>query len=976
MKQITFRLLCLTLLVTLLPNFSFPQTKTEDQKAERLKTFALKLSESTTADEQNNLLAEEQDLLTPELTLLLIEQARISLAQVNFPKTLIILRLAESLTVQSGDKLNTARILTTFGNLYRNQNKEAQALQYLEKALPLHEELANKPGISNTLFSLGNVHIFLGNYAQALEYSERLRKLSEESGEMLWVAMALSNIGAVYFSQGKYAQALETHQRSLTIYENFGNKFGVSFALHGIGNTHRMYGNYAQALDFFQKSFALSDSLGNIELSLRTLSNIGTLYRTQGKYAQASFYLEKSLKMSEASGNNYWIIISSINLAEINRAARNYPQAKALYEKSLRLSEASGYQDGAAYSLFSIGEILYAEGQYESAKEFAGRAVLILRQTGGQEWLWRALTTAGKIYSALEQTERAGESFNEAITVIESLRAMITGQDTRASYFATTRDPYELLINLLMKQHKKQPTAGYDITALQLSERARTRSLLEALHEARADLRQGVNPPLLERERALQQKLNASAERETRLLSSKATTEDITALQKEIALLAAEYQDVQTEIRRNSPRYAALTQPVPLTTSEIQRDLLDADTILLEFSLGEERSYLWVVTSTSLKSYELPKRTEIENDVRRVVGLLNDGKRWASDEEIAAEYAEAAAGLSQKLFPPSLLSQLKGKRLAIVSDGALQYLPFGALTLLPESGAKNKKQKTDVVPLAVEFEIVSLPSASALAVQRRETLNRKRATKNIAIFADPVFSETDERLTAVKSNQSKVKQVARTDPNRVLLERAFNLNGESREPLSISRLPFTRREAEGIFAETSSKDSLKALDFEANRNNVLKSDISNYRIVHFATHGLLNSQYPELSGIVLSLVNEQGQPVDGFLRLNEIYNLNLSADLVVLSACQTALGKEIKGEGLIGLTRGFMYAGAPRVVASLWKVDDVATAELMKLFYQKMLKEQVRPAAALRTAKVEMWKQKRWNAPFYWAAFELQGEWR
>ncbi len=152
--------------------------------------------------------------------------------------------------------------------------------------------------------------------------------------------------------------------------------------------------------------------------------------------------------------------------------------------------------------------------------------------------------------------------------------------------------------------------------------------------------------------------------------------------------------------------------------------------------------------------------------------------------------------------------------------------------------------------------------------------------------------------------------------------------------------------------------------------------MSQYRIIHFATHGLLNSEHPELSGIVLSLVNENGQPVNGFLRLNEIYNLNLSADLVVLSACQTALGKEVKGEGLIGLTRGFMYAGSPRVVASLWKVDDVATAELMKLFYQKMLREQMRPAAALRAAKVEMWQQKRWNAPFYWAAFEIQGEWR
>ena len=975
MKQPTFRLICLILLVTLSPNFIFAQTKSEDQKAERLKTFVLKLAESRTADEQNALLAEEQDLVSPELTQLLIEQARISLLQGNFQKTLIILRLAESLAGQSGDKLNTARVLTAFGNYYRIQSNESLALEYLEKALPLHEDLRNKLGISNTLFFIGNVHIFLGNYTQALEYSERLLKLNQEPGDVQWVAMALSNIGAVYFSQGKYSQALETHQKSLAIYEMLGNKFGVSFALHGIGNAHRVYGNYAQALDFFQKSLELSDSLGNIELSLRTLSNIGTLYRAQGKYTQAVTYLEKSLKLSEASKNNYWIIISLINLAEINRVERNYSQAKARYEKSLMLSETFEYKDGVAYSLFSIGEVLYAEGRYESAKEYAERAIPILRQTGGNEWLWRALTTNGKIYSALKQTAQAREAFSEAITIIESLRSMISGQDTRALYFATTREPYELLIDLLMKQHKEQPTAGHDIIALQLSERARARSLLEALSEARADLRQGVSPELLERERSLQQQLNGRAERQTRLLRFKDKTEEIAALQKEIAALTTAYQNVQTQIRRNSPRYAALTQPVPLTMSEIQRDLLDTDTLLLEYALGEEHSYLWVVTKTSMNSYVLPKREKIESVARRVYELLSDGKRWAQSVDINAEYTETAGQLSEMLLS-QVGGQLKGKKLVIVSDGILQYIPFSALPV-PQP-VQNTKQKTEFQPLAVGNEIVNLPSASTLAVLRRETANRKQASKSIAVFADPVFTETDERLAIVKTNQTKTdeKPAANLNISRSLLERAYNLRGESNESLLIGRLPFTRREAEAILEFAPAGSWLKALDFTAKRESISSRELSDYRIVHFATHGLLNSEHPELSGIVLSLVNEQGKAVDGFLRLNEIFNLDLSADLVVLSACQTALGKEIRGEGLIGLTRGFMYAGSPRVVASLWKVDDVATAELMKLFYQKMLREKMRPAAALRAAKVEMLKQKRWNAPFYWAAFELQGEWR
>jgi CHAT domain-containing protein len=561
----------------------------------------------------------------------------------------------------------------------------------------------------------------------------------------------------------------------------------------------------------------------------------------------------------------------------------------------------------------------------------------------------------------------ARSHIEKALAILESFRAKLASRQSRIAFFATVQRYYELYRYILMQQHRQNPSAGYDAQALQSNERARARALLETLSETGIDLRQGADPQMLERERNLQQKLNQHAERQTRLSNGKAAKDEIAALQKEINALTDEYQDVQTQIRRNNSRYAALVEPVPLTVGEIQRDLLDVDTVLMEYALGEERSFLWVVTSTSLNSYELPKRSEIEPAARRVYELLSDGKQWAQSNNVGTQYTEAAARLSEMLLAP-VAEQLKDKRLLIVPDGALQYVPFAALP----------RPKTKDQFLAETNEIVSLPSASTLAVLRRETSNRPQATKSVAVFADPVFDATDERLTTVKANRTKADEKPTTDlgGSRTVLERAFNWRGETNEPLVISRLPFTRREAEGILATASSTSSLKAMDFRANRETVLNSDLSGYRMVHFATHGLLNSEHPELSGIVLSLVNEKGQPVNGFLRLNEIYNLNLGADLVVLSACQTALGKEIKGEGLIGLTRGFMYAGSPRVVASLWKVDDAATAELMKIFYRKMLQEKMTPAAALRAAKIEMWKQKRWSAPFYWAAFEMQGEWR
>jgi CHAT domain-containing protein len=279
--------------------------------------------------------------------------------------------------------------------------------------------------------------------------------------------------------------------------------------------------------------------------------------------------------------------------------------------------------------------------------------------------------------------------------------------------------------------------------------------------------------------------------------------------------------------------------------------------------------------------------------------------------------------------------------------------------------------------LIADHEIVSLSSASSLAVLRREFASRAPAPKTVAVIADPVFDEADERI--IKKGASvltlNIHQAARSAGEREVFRSALEV-GAADSQHRLQRLIFSRREADEISNLAGRDASFKALDFSANRVAALSSNLSQYRIIHFATHSLLNSQHPELSGIVLSLVDEGGRPQDGFLRLHDIYNMKLAADLVVLSACKTGLGKEIKGEGLIGLTRGFLYAGAPRVVASLWKVDDRATAELMKLFYQRMLRDGLRPAEALRRAQIDMWKQPRWAAPYYWAGFTLQGEWK
>jgi CHAT domain-containing protein len=367
------------------------------------------------------------------------------------------------------------------------------------------------------------------------------------------------------------------------------------------------------------------------------------------------------------------------------------------------------------------------------------------------------------------------------------------------------------------------------------------------------------------------------------------------------------------------------------------------------------------------------------------------GQKGARFEQADQELSLVAATLSQWLLGPAA-ELLGNKRLVIVSDGALQYIPFGALpvpdSLLSVARGQSsestiiKPQATDYRLLTIDHEIVSIPSASVLAVLRRELAARQSAGKTVAVLADPVFTSDDPR---VKHDKNKVTQKARTDSTLLADAPAWKSSflrsakeiGATNSSEGLPRLFFSRREAEGILKLVPAGKGMKAVDFAANRATATSAELSWYRVVHFAAHGLLNSTHPELSGIVLSLVDEQGKPQDGFLRLHEIYNLNLPADLVVLSACQTALGKEIRGEGLVGLTRGFMYAGVARVAASLWKVDDRATAELMRRFYEGMLGgKKLRPAAALRAAQASLWKEERWRSPYYWAAFVLQGEWR
>ncbi len=872
---------------------------------------------------------------------------------------------ALSLVREAGDRGSEASILNNLGNLSVNQSEFRKALDYFNQSLAASKAARNHFGEAATIGNIGGVYNALGEKAKALEFHQQALATFRAMGLRANEGATLNNIGLVYFDLGLKQKALDYYYQGLPISRAVGDRAAEANALGNIGRVYSDLGEKQTSLDYYNQALALYRAVRNRVDEAVALNNIGLAYSDLGEKQKALDYYSQALPIAQAVGNRVSEARTLTNMGSAYLDLGERQKALEFYEQALPLRRAAGDRRGEAITLNNIGLAYYDLGENQRAAGYYTQALSLSRAVGDRKGEAGTLYLAARVDRDLGHLDAARAQIEQCLTIVEELRTDLTTQDLRASYLSTAQKYYRFHVELLMDLHRQHASGGFDAAALQASERARARSLLELLTEAGADIRRGIDSSLLERERALQQLLRGKTERQITLLNGRHTPEQAADSLKELEALKADYRQVEAQIRKASPRYAALTQPQPLGAEQIQQ-LLDKDTLLLEYALGEQRSYLWVVSRTAIRSFELPKREEIEATAKRFYASLTapnqQPRNAASDDKRGLQAgsadgrqsAEAAAALGKILLAP-VASQLGKQRLVIVADGALMYVPFAALSV----------PAAEYRPLIVDHEVVNLPSASSLAVLRQETSGRKMAPKTVAVLADPVFGADDDRVAPMANRKPGDTEAGRSIEETRLV----------RAGLSLNRLPGTRQEAERIAAFVPGA-SVKLLDFDANRAAAHGTNLSEYRYVHFATHGFLNSVNPDLSGLVLSTVDREGRPQNGFLLADEVFNLHLPAEMVVLSACQTGLGKEVKGEGLVGLTRGFMYAGAPRVVVSLWNVNDQATSELMVRFYRGVLKERRSPAAALRAAQIEMWKQQRWRTPYYWASFVLQGEWR
>ena len=834
-------------------------------------------------------------------------------------------KLAHSLNNVAGE----AALLSQIGFLYNQLGQNQMALEIYTQGLPLFRTAGDRKGEATTLFHLGLIHNTLGENQKALDTLGEAVKTFRAAGDSQGEAFSLVSTANLLGALGKNQEALNYYLKAQELFRAAGFREGEVLVLTAMGPHYIKIGQNQKARENFEQTLSLSRALHFQDGELAALVALGLLYSYELNIEKALEYYDQALPLVRVTHDRVSEAVVLIGLCITHLSVRDYEKGFDYCGQSLTLFRGNGDRQREAIVLkfVAIGE--------------RNRGNLLAAQV----------------------------AIEAAIAIIESLRTSVINPDIRLSFFTTSQDNYEIYIDLLMRSHKLHPNEGYDSKALEMSERARARSLLEILSEAKADIRQGVDPVMLQREREIQRRLNARAQTQMQLLSTSHSELQAKSIAEEIQTLINDLQQVETEIRQRSPRYGALMQPRPLTLKEIQTQVLDEDTLLLEYSLGEEGSHLWLVTSSSITSYELPSSAEIETAARRFYDLLNARNvrvKNESNEERADRIAQAdgemplaAESLSRMVLAP-VAGKLANKRLMIVADGALHFVPFG---VLPVAGG---------LPLIINHEIVNLASASTLAVVRKEVAGRQMAPKSVVALADPVFMKNDERVKAV----NKPPAGDESAKDRQLVKAAAEDTGVASNGLYVPRLPGTRKEAEQIVAMVPPGQGRLALDFAASRETVMSAELSQYRYVHLSTHGFLNSVHPELSGVVFSLVNERGESQEGFLRSHELFNLKLPAEVVVLSACQTGLGKNIRGEGVVSLTRGFMYAGAPRVVVSLWAVSDWGTTELMRRFYHGMLKEGRRPAAALRAAQISLMNDKRFASPYYWAPFTFHGEWR
>jgi CHAT domain-containing protein len=787
-----------------------------------------------------------------------------------------------------GDERGEGEILGGLGLIYSNNKDYSTSLPYYQDALKVREKVDDKFLMGNSLNSIGVIYNNLNDYPQAIVYYNKAEALRIQIGDLAGLSRTQSlkagsylALGEMLNNSGKYPEALENLEKALEINRSINARSGIGDALNQLGFVYSNLGEYSTAVEKINEAAGIIKEENDTTRLAGIYNHLGIVLQMSGRMEKALEYFNKSLKIFEESKDQINAEALLSNLGTLFFDTKDYVTAKDYQLKALKISREIKDKEREVNCLLNLGNVYTLLEMRDDAMLSYKAGLDIATSLDSPDLLWKLIAGMAENYERVKEYEKAIALNDSALKILEKMRSTLQSEEQKASFMARERFAFEYVINMLSDFYEKDKTKGYDIKAFQYAERSKSRVLLELLTESAANLN-----------------------------------------------------------KRNGQKSEALKNPQPVSFEEAQAVCTDKNMVILEYSVGDSSSCLWVITRSAHQLYKLPGIKALQEQIESFrFSLLNP------DRSNYDFFTKGGYSLYQELLQPAEPYFTKKCKLIIIPDGILNYLPFEVL-LTDNKGIGAKVSYGNLPYLVKKYPVSYAQSASvlkSLLAERKKDKEIYPGDKKLIAFGDPVYeNENDSSHASAKAYK---------------------------------RLEYSAKEIENIASFFKKGNVEIYLRDDATEENVKREgELKKFNYIHFATHGIIDESKPDFSSLVLTRNNNSEE--DGFLRASEIFNLNLNADLVVLSACQTGLGKLIRGEGMVGLTRAFMYAGTPTLMVSLWSVSDISTATLMGEFYRNLVKEKLSKTDALRKAQLSMLGNEKFAHPFYWAPFVLVGDWK
>jgi CHAT domain-containing protein/Tfp pilus assembly protein PilF len=819
------------------------------------------------------------------------------------------------------------------GKTFRSSGDYQKSIESFKEAINLAKNIGCKEQEVKCLRQICLNYWQLNKINEFYSFNDEGLRIAKELNHKIEQGRFLNNIGIFYWILGDYSKAIRFYKDAIYIAEQEKSEEDEVICLNNVGTIYLEIGSYDKAREYLLRALSINQKLGNSLYISKNLNNLGVTYRriaitsrNDADLNKALDYYKECLKITKEKEDAKTEILALNNIGSVYSGQQRYEDAFKYFNEGLKKAEEAQDFEKMGTILTNIGIVNYNLENYDESLKYYEKAINLA--LGKDQILWETYMESARAYEKQNQLMKALENYKASIISIENIRSSIDLEDLRAKYLGTDKriDAYHYLINLLVTYPQSHPEKEYRLEAYNYLEKAKARSFLDSLVLSRIDINQGIDPKLLSREKEL---MNDHSKFVSKLLAAELVPEEKNLLLEQIKEKENEMEGLELEIRTKNPAYAALN-PEIITVKDTQEKLLNNNTAFFEYCIGKDQSYAFVITKKDLKIFPIPARDKIKKTVSDYLKAISD----KDNKNFQAGYE-----LFNTLVSPGLEKNIK--TIIFIPDDILNFLPFETLL--------TNKEKNDW--LIKNFKIAYAPSVSSLReIIHRKKLNEKKTHMDILALGDPYFGSLE---TGGNGNDAIKEFFSNPSIN------IFRLKYSGRELDEISTL-FAKSKQKIFKGEYASKEQLK--------NNNLEE----FKIIHFATHSIIDDKNPSRSSIVLSF---KDQNEDGFLQVREIYNLKLNSDIVTLSACETGLGELIQGEG-IGiecLNRAFFCAGTSAVLMSLWAVNDQASCQLMERFYRH-LKSSESIMNALRNVKLEMIDSGVLSHPYYWAGFIVSGK--